>query len=110
MAEASGLYLNVVTRINDDYAALLDHLTEMDTRAAYLKTFEISLSQALREPLWSLESYKAQAARLPMPADPYAFLPFETFRSWIVVYEMVMRENGLIGRQKVAVLGLEEGV
>ena len=70
------IYLNVVIRINEDYAELIEHLKEMDTRVAYLKTFELSLSTALPKPM--------------------------------TVYELVMRDEGLIGTRQQAILGLDD--
>lgn len=93
-SSSGNIYLNVVIRINEDYADLIEHLKEMDTRVAYLKTFELSLSTALPKPLWESEKYVAQARMTPMPLDPYALLDFETFRAWMTVYELVMRERG----------------
>lgn len=43
-----------------------------------------------------------------MPSDPYALLDFETFRAWMTVYELVMRDEGLIGTRKQLVLGLDD--
>ena len=84
-------YLNVVAGVNQDYADLIDHLKEMDTRVAYLKMFELS------KPLWESEKYIGQSRLTPMPSDPYALLDFETFRAWMTVYELVMIDEGLIG-------------
>lgn len=107
-ASSSNIYLNVVMRINADYEALIEHLKEMDTRAAYLQIFEVSLSSALPKPLWSTEVWMRQSRLTPMPADPYAVLPFDEFRAWMTVYELVMREEGLIGTKKQMILGLDD--
>lgn len=101
---AGNIYLNVVARINSDYGELIQHLKEMDTRVAYLKTFELSLSSALPRPLWEVDAYTVQSSRTPMPSDPYVMLDFETFRAWMAVYEMVMRQEGLIGTSSSTVL------
>ncbi len=105
---SGNIYLNVVTRINDDYADLLGHLKEMDTRAAYLKIFEMSLSPALPNPLWEVDEYVSQSRLTPMPTDPWAILSFEEFRGWLVVYEIVMRRQGLIGTRKQMIIGLDD--
>lgn len=105
---AGNIYLNVVARINQDYSELIDHLKAMDTRTAYLKTFELSLSSALPKSLWESDAYIAQSKIMPMPEDPFALLDFETFRAWMTVYEMVMRDEGLIGTRKQTILGLED--
>ena len=102
------IYLNVVIRINEDYAELIEHLKEMDTRVAYLKTFELSLSVALPKPLWESEKYIGQSRLTPMPSDPYSLLDFDTFRAWMTVYELVMRDEGLIGTRQQAILGLDD--
>ena len=95
-SSSGNIYLNVVIRINED------------TRVAYLKTFELSLSTALPKPLWESEKYVAQARMTPMPVDPYALLDFETFRAWMTVYELVMRDEGLIGTRQQVILGLDD--
>lgn len=105
---SGNIYLNVVVRINEDYQSLIEHLDEMDTRVAYLKKFEISLSSALPNPLWDTKVWKQQSMQTPMPDDPYALLTFDTFRAWMAVYEMVMREEGLIGTRKQRIMGFDE--
>ena len=105
---AGNIYLNVVTRINQDYSDLIDHLKAMDTRVAYLKTFELSLSSALPRSLWESEAYISQSRIMPLSEDPYALLDFETFRAWMTVYEMVMRDEGLIGTRKPVIIGLDD--
>ncbi|WP_162262209.1 hypothetical protein [Candidatus Methanomethylophilus sp. 1R26] len=80
----------------------------MDTKAAYLRIFEMSLSPACSQPLWEIEAYKRQAAAWPLPADPYARLDFETFRSWMAIYEQVMRDQGLVGRRPRSIVGLDD--
>lgn len=105
---AGNIYLNVVVRINDDYGKLLQHLEEMDTRTAYLRMFEMSLSSALPKPLWESDRYIQQSKETPLPTDPYAMLDFETFRAWMAVYELVMREEGLIGTRRQSIIGLDD--
>ncbi|AGI47382.1 hypothetical protein TALC_00373 [Thermoplasmatales archaeon BRNA1] len=102
------IYLNIVVRINDDWAKLTRHLEEMDTKVAYLRTFEMSLSPACSQPLWQIEEYKAHAKMFPLPDSPYARLPFDTFRAQMAVYESIMRSEGLIGKKSRTVLGFEE--
>lgn len=105
---SGNIYLNVVVRINEDYSELIEHLKEMDTRVCYLKTFELSLSSALPTPLWDTQIYREQARRTPMPDDAYTLLDFETFRGWMTVYEIVMRDQGLIGTRRQSILGLDD--
>lgn len=105
---SGNIYLNVVARINQDYGELIEHLRQMDTRVAYLKMFELSLSSALPKPLWDVDAYRIQSSRTPMPSDPYGILPFETFRAWMTVYEMVMRDEGLIGTRQQSILGMDD--
>ena len=105
----SNLYLNVVVRINEDWAKLHAHLEEMDCKVAYLRIFEMSLSSACNAPLWEIPIYAEQADRYPLPQDPFARLDFETFRAWMTIYELVMRDQGLIGTKKASILGLDGG-
>lgn len=94
------LYLNIVERLNTDYAKSIGALDIMDLRAFNLKAFEVSLSAAMPVPLWSNDLYKEQQSKHPMPEDPFEVLSYEDFRSWLVVYEMVMRDVGLLGISK----------
>jgi len=102
------IYLNVVISINNAYDKLNDHLDSMDTRVCYLMGFEMRLSVALPYPLWENKEYIKQAMKTPMPDDPYTMLPYNEFRAWMTVYELVMREAGLIGTREQRVIGLEE--
>ena len=105
---ASNIYINVVVRVNEGYVKLQEHLEEMDTRVCYLKIFELALSSALPKSLWEVEVYRKQAKMTPMPDDPYTVISFEEFRGWMLIYEMVMRSEGLIGKKPRTVLGMEE--
>lgn len=103
------LYLNVVARINDGYTELLEHYKEGDTRVLYLQSFELSLSSALpKESLWDSENYSdyIKEHELELPDDPYEFVSMEEFRLYLVIYEMVMRDNGLIGTKPVEIPGV----
>jgi hypothetical protein len=91
------LYLDVVRPLNAGYGDLLDALCRMDTRAFYIRSFASVLSPALQRDLWSNEQYIAQLRENPLPKDLYRKLDYDTFQSWITVYEMIMREAGLIG-------------
>ncbi len=96
----SPLYLNIVERLNADYAKAIGALDMMDLRAFNLKAFEVSLSAAMPSPLWNNELYANQEKRHPMPENPFEVLSYEDYRSWLVVYEMVMRDVGLLGSKK----------
>ncbi len=104
----SNLYLNVVVRINADWEKLHRHLEEMDTKVAYLRIFEMSLSPACAVPLWDIPEYQSHAKAFPLPADPFARLDFESFRAQMAVYELVMRDQGLIGTKKTTIIGLDD--
>ena len=106
-SSSANIYFNVVVRINDDYADLITHLKEMDTRALYLRIFEVSLSLGCSTPLWKVPIYVEQAKTTPMPADPYERMEFDAFRAWMVIYEQVMRDEGLVGTRPTFVLGAE---
>ncbi len=107
LADFTNIYLNTVVRINEGYSELQEHLKAMDTRVAYLKTFEIDLSSALPNmSLWNMDSYIAQQKANPMPDNIYELLQFDEFRSWMVLYELVMRDAGLIGHKTPKIMGL----
>mgnify|MGYP000894034871 FL=1 len=98
MAEA--LYLDVVRPLNVSYTDLLAAFNRMDTRVFYLRSFASALSMAMPKDLWSNEQYVEQLERNPLPEDIYSTLDYDTFQSWITVYEMIMRSVGLIGQSR----------
>ncbi|MCK9323255.1 MAG: hypothetical protein M0P07_04795 [Candidatus Methanomethylophilaceae archaeon] len=104
---ASAIFLNVVESINNEYFQLRNCMKRMDTRVFNLKNFEIALSSAMTKTLWETEKYKKQIEEYPLPLDPQQPVPYETFRSWVVVYELIMRDYGLIGtKKKQRIMGL----
>ena len=104
-------FLNTGVRVNQEYDELCHRLKEHDTRAMHLMSFEVVLSATIPDrPLWDYEPYISQAKRTPMPDDEFAELPFREFIGWMVVYETVMRSNGMIGRQTKVIAGSEEDV
>lgn len=106
---ASAIFLNVVESINNEYFQLRNCMKRMDTRVFNLKNFEIALSSAMTKTLWETEKYKKQIEEYPLPMDPQQPVPYETFRSWVVVYELIMRDYGLIGtKKKTDLVGFEQ--
>lgn len=95
---AETLYLDVVRPLNTSYTDLLAAFNRMDTRVFYLRSFASALSMAMPKDLWSDELYIAQLKENPLPENIYAKLEYDTFQSWITVYEMIMRKVGLIGQ------------
>jgi len=91
------LYLDVVRPLNTGYGDLIDALVRMDTRAFYIRNFASIVSPALKNDLWSNEQYLTQLKENPIPKNMYEKLDYDTFQSWITVYEMIMRDAGLIG-------------
>lgn len=105
---SANIYFNVVVRINKDYEDLLTNLKSMDTMAGYLSMFELSLSLGCTMPLWEIDVYKERSQRLtPLPADPYKLIPFSEFCAWLAIYEIVMRDQGLVGTKPTYILGAE---
>lgn len=103
MAEV--LYLDVVRPLNVSYTDLLAAFNRMDTRVFYLRSFASALSMAMPKDLWSNEQYVEQLEKNPLPDNNYAKLDYSTFQSWITVYEMIMRDVGLIGTKAPQILG-----
>lgn len=101
----ANIYLNVVVRINEDYGELLGHLKDMDLRRLYLTNFELSLSLGCTQPLTTITTYCELLEKSPLPADPYDKVDYDTFRAWLTVYEVIMRDQGLIGTRPVGLMG-----
>ena len=106
------LYKETVQPMNQAYNELLAFYSQGDTRAAYLKTFELALSlNCPNRMLWQFPEYKAQEAKAPLPKDPRIRIDPDQFYNYMMVYEQIMREVGLIDKdpmevQKVQTVGL----
>jgi len=102
--DATALYLDVVHPLNEELKQIRERMSENDTRCIYLLNFETTLSASLLDhPLYDDKNYKGFLEKnKPLPKDEYEFLDYETFRAWIHVYEMVMRDHNLIGMTRKA--------
>lgn len=99
-ASPSIRYFNVVDPINADYAELRAALRRKDLRVFCLLDFEMTLSYMLTKPIAQHKEYRDIRERIPLDdMDPYAVLDYRTFRWVMTQYELIMRENRLIGGQ-----------
>jgi hypothetical protein len=92
-------YLNTPALLNKAYQELIMYYSLGDTKCSYLKTFELILSLSCPDvQLWNREIYKRTEDLLPLPEDRTMTINPETFRLWLITYEQVMRDIGLIDK------------
>jgi len=91
------VYLQTAHSLNKYWERITDAMLEMDTRPLYLLTFETALSPCLSEPLYEMSDYVKQKKEHPFPKDPCQTMNFEEFMSWKTIYEIIMRDNNLLG-------------
>lgn len=95
------LYKDTITGLNREYDVLLNLFLIGDCRVVYLKKFEMWLSLNCPEyPLWVNERYIRLSTKYPLPQNPEAYVSRKLFYLYLMLYEMVMRDIGLIGRKK----------
>lgn len=96
-------YLNIVAPLNDAFFRLAMRLDEADTRAIYLKGFEVMLSFAMgNDMLWDNPSYEEIELEYPLPDDPYEYIEYEAFRCRLILYEKIMKDKHLLGTSEAA--------
>lgn len=95
-------YLNTPVLLNRAYQELVMYYSMGDTRCSYLRTFELILSLSCPDvQLWNREIYKKTESLLPLPNDTTVMINAETFRLWLITYEQIMRDIGLIDKNVV---------
>jgi len=95
----TGLFKDTVTDLNNGYRALLIAFSGGDYCVSYLRTFEFALSLNCPDRmLWNFEKYQELNAMLPLPDDMDARVTAKTYMAYIMVYEQIMREVGLVDK------------
>ena len=91
------IYLNTGEDINEGWERLTKAYRRHDTRAYHIRDFENVLSTCLREPLDTYQLYKDAEVEFPIPRDEQRYLSDAAFRGRIRMFELIMRESGIIG-------------
>ena len=93
-----GIFLNVVPQLNEQWQSLLGYSVKNDTRAIYLIAFRQTLSTAIaKHALLKDENYKEFLKKhKDLPTNPYKRLKHVEFMAWLAVFEMIMRDHGMI--------------
>lgn len=100
MSEAFSLYKDSTTDLNQGYRELLGYLSIGDTRVAYLRTFELILSQLCPgKQLWNFANYVRLEQMQPLPSEMRKRIPSEIFLNYLIVYEQIMREADLLDKK-----------
>ena len=93
------LYKDTITGLNSEYLFLLNAYTIGDTRVVYLRRFEAWLSMNCPQPLWSMNRYVYASSRYPLGRNVNGYVSRGKFLYYIAVYELIMRDIGLIGHR-----------
>lgn len=91
------IFLNTGEDLNQGWERLTEAYRKHDTRAYHIRDFENVLSPCLQKPLNDHENYKKIEKDYPLPTDDMRYIPDSSFRGRIRMFEMIMRENGIIG-------------
>ena len=98
-ADQTPLYKDCVTDINNGYRDLLRYYSRGDCRVGYLRAFELCLSQACPgKQLWKFDEYADVADVFPLGKDARAEVNQEVFRNYLMAYENIMRNIGLLDK------------
>ena len=96
MADRTPLFKDVTTDLNEIYREVMALYQIGDTRAGYLRTLELALSQCCPDTqLWNFEEYTALP---PLPENPRTRIAPGHFFNCLIVYEQIMRRVGLIDK------------
>lgn len=96
MTDRTPLFKDVTTDLNQVYRECISMYQIGDTRTGYLRTFELVLSQCCPDmQVWNFPAYKSM---IPLPEDPRQRLSPGYYYNWLIVYEQIMREVGLIDK------------
>ena len=95
------LYKDTTTDLNRIHRFLMQRYLLGDTRARYLRMFELALSlNCPDQSLWEMERYKRVSKRYPLPNDSHEYITVKRFYLYLMLYEYIMRDIGLIGKKK----------
>ncbi len=98
----TSLYKDTVTDLNRYHRFLMRRYMVGDTRPRYLRAFELILSQNCPEhSLWENERYIRVTRKYPLPEkdDSMDYVPVSQFYIYLMLYEYIMRDVGLIGKK-----------
>lgn len=102
MAQQTSLYKDTITTLNGGWADLIRLYGIGDTRVSYLRQYECILSQNCPgKMLWQFDCYKELTRIQPLPSEQRAKVSSDTFFNYLLVYEQIMREIGLIDKAPV---------
>ena len=94
------LYMNVIAPLNRAYNDLTYYYAKGDCCTAYLKTFELYLSQNCPDMLlWNFPEYRNLAAIQPLPEDDNTRINSKVFYNYMRIYEIVMRRIALVDKR-----------
>lgn len=99
MPDRTSLFKDVTTDLNQCYREAVMCYQLNDTKAGYLRTLEIFLSQCCPDrQLWNFPEYRELP---PLPVRARDRIPPESYYNFLIVYEQIMREVGLIDKDPV---------
>lgn len=93
------LFKDTITDLNACWREMVNNFSEGDYCVSYLRTFEFVLSpNCPGRMVWNFPQYKELEAILPLPRDMDVRVTAETYMAYMMVYEQIMREIGLIDK------------
>jgi hypothetical protein len=95
----TGLFKDTITDLNAGWREIVSYFSEGDYCVSYLRTFEFILSPNCPDKmLWNYPEYKELEAIQPLPDDMNARIDARTYMAYLMVYEQIMREVGLVDK------------
>lgn len=95
------LYKDTITELNRLHRYLTYNYLIGDTRAVYLKQFELVLSlNCPNGTLWEMERYVRISKKYPLPDDVEKYVSRKHFYLYLMLYDYLMRDIGLIGKKE----------
>ena len=105
MTTQTSLYKDLTTDLNASWRTMVQRYSLGDYCVSYLRTFEMCLSPCCPDNLlWNFEAYRELQALEPLPdEDDNARISGRVYRHYIMVYEQIMRQIGLIDKEPLEI-------
>jgi len=98
-SSGTSLFKETTSDLNLAWRELISFYSIGDTRAGYLRAFELCLSQNCPGMMiWQFGEYKDLQNITPMPDNPRIRLAPGAFYNYLMVYEQIERKVGLIDK------------
>lgn len=108
----TSLYKDLTTDLNAAWRTMVQRYSLGDYCVSYLRTFEFCLSPCCPDSmLWNFDQYRELQVIEPLPEeDDNIRITGKTYRHYIMVYEQIMREIGLIDKAPLELKDESDGI